>query len=95
MVDIATNPNGEVLEAGTGDPSIIYVVVKVDGKVKIASGSVYSFYQFRWPIEDRLTDTKWRQLMGIQQKEDGTWESNPPAGHPEWTKSYRVVYDWE
>ncbi len=33
--------------------------------------------------------------MGIQQKEDGTWESNPPAGHPEWTKSYRVVYDWE
>ncbi len=95
VVDIATNPNGEVLEAGTGDPSIIYVVVKVDGKVKIASGSVYSFYQFRWPIEDRLTDTKWRQLMGIQQKEDGTWESNPPAGHPEWTKSYRVVYDWE
>lgn len=94
VVDIATNPNGEVLEAGTGDPSIIYVVVKVDGKVKIASGSVYSFYQFRWPLEDRLTDTKWRQLMGIQQNDDGTWgfDSNPPAGHPEWTKSYR--YEW-
>lgn len=95
VVDIATNPNGEVLEAGTGDPSIIYVVVKVDGKVKIASGSVYSFYQFRWPLEDRLTDTKWRQMMGIQQNDDGTWESNPPTGHPEWTKSHRVIYDWE
>lgn len=95
VVDIATDPNGEVLEAGTDDPSIIYVVVKVDGKVKIASGSVYSFYQFRWPLEDRLTDTKWRQLMGIQQNDEGTWESNPPAGHPEWTESYRVIYDWE
>lgn len=97
VVDIATDPNGEVLEAGTGDPSTIYVVVRVDGKLKIASGSVYSFYQFRWPLEDRLTDKKWRQLMGIQQNDDGTWgyDSNPPAGHPEWTESYRVVYDWE
>lgn len=95
VVDIATDPNGEVLEAGTDDPSIIYVVVKVDGKVKIASGSVYSFYQFRWPLEDRLTDTRWRQMMGIQQNDEGTWESNPPAGHPEWTESYRVIYDWE
>ncbi len=95
VVDIATDPNGEVLEAGTGDPSIIYVVVKVDGKVKIASGSVYSFYQFRWPVEDRLTDSRWRQMMGIQQNEEGMWESDPPAGHPEWTKEYRVVYDWE
>lgn len=92
IVDIATDPNGEVLEAGTDDPSIIYVVVKVDGKIKIASGSVYTFYQFRWPMENRLTDSEWHQMMGIKQKEDGTWESDPPTGHPEWTKSYRVIY---
>ena len=33
--------------------------------------------------------------MGIQQNEEGMWESDPPAGHPEWTKEYRVVYAWE
>ncbi|MDE6389744.1 MAG: DUF3160 domain-containing protein [Lachnospiraceae bacterium] len=91
VVDIATNPNGEVLEAGTDDPSTIYVVVKVDGKIKIASGSVYTFYQFDWPMEDRLTDSKWHQMLGIKQNEEGmfTNEKDPVIKHPEWTESYR------
>lgn len=95
VVDIATNPNGEVLEAGTDDPSIIYVVVKVDGKIKIASGSVYTFYQFRWPLEDRLTDSEWHQMLGIKQNEEGAYvdEKNPVITHPEWTQSYR--YEWK
>lgn len=93
VVDIATNPNGEVLEAGTDDPSTIYVVVKVDGKLKIASGSVYTFHQFRWPIEDRLTDAKWHQMMGIKQNEEGTYEVDTSIRQPEWTQSYRYVYE--
>lgn len=97
VVDIATNPNGEVLEAGTDDPSIIYVVVKVDGKIKIASGSVYTFYQFNWPMEDRLTDSKWHQMLGIKQNEEGmfTNEKDSAIKHPEWTESYRYIYEWE
>lgn len=66
MTDIATDPNGSVLEATTGNPSRIYVVIQVDGKVKIASGSVYAFYQFPWPMEERLTDKKWREMLGIE-----------------------------
>lgn len=93
VVDIATNPNGEVLEAGTDDPSIIYVVVKVDGKLKIASGSVYTFHQFRWPIEDRLTDDRWHQMMGIKQNEEGTYEADTSIRQPEWTQSYRYTYE--
>ncbi len=89
VADIATNPNGEVLEVATGDPSIIYVVVKVDGKIKIASGSVYSFYQFSWPLEDRLTDTKWRQMIGIQPDADGNYNYDMPVKQPDWTESYR------
>ncbi len=95
VVDIATNPNGEVLEVGTDDPSIIYVVVKVDGKVKIASGSVYSFYQFRWPMEDRLTDSKWHQMLGIKPDEEGTYHADSSLRQPEWTDSYRCRYEWE
>ncbi len=93
VVDIATDPNGWVLEAGTGDPSTVYVAVKVDGKVKIARGSVYSFYQFVWPMDDRLTDEKWRVMMGIQPNEEGYYNIDPQIEQPEWTKSYRYQYE--
>lgn len=94
VVDIATNPNGEVLEAATDVPSLIYVIVKVDGKLKIARGSVYSFYQFSWPMEDRLTDTKWRQMMGVMQGDDGTYNLEKPVQKPAWTESYRWIYEY-
>jgi hypothetical protein len=91
VVDIATDPNGQVLEAATGNPSAIYVAVKMDGRVKIAKGSVYTFYQFPWPMDDRLTDSKWRYLMGYQADENGNWnyDGEPPVKQPEWTQSYR------
>lgn len=97
VVDIATDPNGggRVLEAATGDPSTIYVIVKVDGRLKIARGSVYSFYQFEWPANDRLTDTEWRYMMGIQFDEYGSFDyNNLPVQKPEWTSGYRYVYEW-
>lgn len=95
IADIATDPNGAVLEVGTGNPSMIYVVVPVDGKIRIASGSVYSFYQFAWPMDDRLTDTKWRQMMGWQADENGNYNYDKPVEKPEWTESYRYKYEWE
>lgn len=95
VVDIATDPNGSVLEAATGDPSVIYVVVEVDGVIKIARGSVYSFYQFIQPLEDRLTDSKWLQMMGIQADEDGYFSYDNRIEKPDWTDSYRYQYEWE
>lgn len=95
IADIATDPNGTVLEVGTGIPSTIYVVVQVNGKIKLASGSVYSFYQFEWPMDDRLTDSKWRQMMGWQADENGNYNWNKSIDRPEWTKSYRYQYEWE
>lgn len=95
-VDIATNPNGEVLEAATGNPSRIYVAVKVDGTLRIATGSVYSFYQFSWPLEDRLTDSKWRYMMGLEADEDGNYNPDEkPVEKPEWTMSYRYMTGWD
>lgn len=89
VVDIATDPNGTVLEAATGTPAQIFVIVKVDGKLKIATGSVYSFYQFPWPMDDRLTDEKWRQMMGIAPDEEGVFHDNSSISQPDWTQSYR------
>lgn len=89
VADIATNSSGQVLEAATGKPSDIYVAVKVDGVLKVARGSVYSFYQFTWPAEDRLTDSKWRWLIGCQQDENGNYNFDNPVERPEWTDGYR------
>lgn len=89
VVDIATDPNGEVLEAATDNPSDIYVVVKVDGDLRIARGTVYSFYQFPWPLNERLTDAKWRELMGIVPDETGYYNFTFPLQKPAWTESYR------
>ena len=97
VVDVATDPNGQVLEMGTGRPCTIYVIVNVDGKVKIAKGSVYSFYQFAWPLEDRLTDTSFRVLMGYEPGSDGyfTSEDERRPDMPWWTKEYSYVYEDE
>lgn len=99
VADIATNPenpgSATVLEVATGNPSEIYVVVKVDGTIKAARGSVYSFYQFSWPADDRLTDSKWRQMMGIQSDENGSYNYDKPIQRPDWTESYRYQYEWE
>ncbi len=89
VVDIATDPDGTVLEAATLNPATIYVVVKVDGTLRIATGSVYSFYQFPWPMTDRMTDQKWRRLMGISPDDEGNYRWDRPIDRPEWTTSYR------
>lgn len=89
VADIATDASGQVLEVGTDNPSLIRVIVKVDGKLKIAQGSVYSFYQFTWPMDDRLTDSKWHQMMGIKPNADGNFEPDESITKPEWTESYR------
>lgn len=95
VADIATDPNGAVLEVATGNPSEILVVVNVAGKLKIARGSVYSFYQFPWPMNDRLTDSKWRQMMGLQVDESGFYNYDAAVEKPEWTESYRYEYKWD
>ena len=87
IADVATDPNppGTVLEEGVGRVNPIYVVVPIvedDGStsLQVAKGGVFSYYEFPWPIADRLTDEKWRGML-----DDG---SAPPV--PEWTESFLV-----
>lgn len=96
VVDVATDPNGTVLQMATGDPALIYVVVPVDGKLRIAEGAVYSFYEFEQPISDRLTDTEWRKKMGISNE---SYDDFVPYGkaydHPDWALGYRYFYNYD
>lgn len=76
--DVATDPNGLVLEEATGHISEIYVVIPIDGKLRIASGGVYSYYEFSWPLQDRLTDEKWHAML----------LNNKAPRLPEWTTEF-------
>lgn len=87
IADVATDPAppSSVLEEGVGRINPIYVVVplvEADGSstLQIAKGGVFSYYEFPWPIDDRLTDQKWRAML-----DEG---SAPPP--PEWTSSFLV-----
>ncbi len=90
ITDIATNADtGNVLEVGTGRVSEIYVIVPVDGVLRIATGGIYSFYQFEHPMSDRLTDTKWRQMMGIELTGDNYAQENAKQVE-EWTHVFQL-----
>jgi hypothetical protein len=89
VADVATDPDpncdgspddAAVLEEGMGRIQAIYVVAPIEGQLVVAKGGVFSYYEFPWPADDRLTDEKWRQML-----DDG----QAPA-LPEWTASYRV-----
>ena len=91
VVDVATNPDaGTCLELGTGKVSKVWVAVPVDGKLRIAIGAVYSFYQFEQPASERLTDTEWREQMGIELPAGSQYQYNDPAYHVEdWTRGFQ------
>ena len=84
IADIATDPNGSVLQTAT-NVGTIYVIVNVDGSPRLASGSVYTFYQFTQPAEQRMTDQDWWVQLGKMPDENGEfhWDNAPsPAA---WT----------
>jgi hypothetical protein len=86
IADVATDPApGLALEEAVGRVNPIYVVVPIvapDGSsyLQVNRGGVFSYYEFPWPINDRLTDEKWRGMLD-------SGEAPPP---PEWTGSFRI-----
>ena len=82
IADVFTNPwEKQVLEEGVGSPMYIFVYVDDAKGRRICRGMVYSYYEFKHPMNDRLSDEKW-QLMG---------ERNERPAMPAWTKSFIVT----
>ena len=66
VADVLTDGNQppEVLEEGTGYVDLIVVAYKVpDGRTILGVGPVLSYYEFRQPIDSRLTDEEWRTML--------------------------------
>jgi hypothetical protein len=81
VADVATGPIADgtlsALEEAIGQPTIIYVVLPGQ-PIRIATGAVYSYYEFPVPVSGRMTDEQWQAMI-----EAG---KNPSA--PDWTKLF-------
>jgi hypothetical protein len=64
-------------EIGTGYVDRIYVLVPDDeGRFQIATGGVYSYYEFLQPVAERLDDETWRQMLADEEAPDRpAWEA--------------------
>lgn len=68
VADVATDPNGAVLEQATGKIFNIYSIVPVEDELRITKGGVFSHYEFTQPLNNRLTDEKWREMVNNGQE---------------------------
>lgn len=69
-----------VLEEGVGSTFEIYVIVPIEGKLYLTRGAVFSYYEFVHPMNNRLTDEKWQEMIG---------KEGAPA-QPEWIRTFTV-----
>jgi hypothetical protein len=79
VADVHTDANTEaVLEEGVGYVDMVIVAYKLpDGRILIGAGPVMSYYEFKQPMDERLTDEKWREML----------EEKPPE-RPDWSSTY-------
>lgn len=80
VADVHTDTNTmQVLEEGLGYTDMILVAVPDgSGDLVCAVGPVFSYYEFKYPMNDRLTDEAWKSLL----------ESGDVPDRPEWINSF-------
>ncbi|MFO7948400.1 MAG: DUF3160 domain-containing protein [Armatimonadota bacterium] len=80
VADVHTDQNSsQVLEEGTGFLKSLAVAYRMpQGNVVVGCGPVLSYYEFKQPMSDRLTDEAWKEML--------VGDSAPAA--PEWTDTF-------
>ena len=79
IADVHTDTNSKkVLEEAVGNPYHLFVIVPVDGVLTLTQGAAFSYYEFKQPMSDRLTDEAWQSMLAAGRAPE------PPA----WTKSF-------
>lgn len=67
-----------ILHEATGTANAIYVLVDIGGLTYLTRGATFSYYEFVRPLDERLTDEEWQQML-----RDG---KAPDV--PEWIRPY-------
>ena len=65
IADVHSDPNsGRCLEEAVGYIDFIVVVIKKpNGDLTSMAGPIFSYYEFKQPMSNRLTDEEWRDLL--------------------------------
>ncbi len=80
IADVHTDTNtGQVLEEGVGYVNLILVAYMApNGNIIVGAGPVLSYYEFKHPMDDRLTDEQWTDMLQGGQTPD----------RPDWVISF-------
>ena len=82
VADVHTDPNTKmVLEEAVGYPAEMYVIVEVEGRLKVTKGALFTYYEFVHPMNDRLTDEAWQEKLAAGDVPDA----------PKWTASFQDI----
>jgi hypothetical protein len=64
VTDVHTDLNSQmVLEEGIGTPFLIEVHIQKGGKITELKGGVFSYFEFKQPLNDRLSDSAWQERI--------------------------------
>lgn len=63
IVAAVAGARDQVLEVATGKLNRIYVVVPLNGKLQVAQGGIYSYYEFLQSRSNVLTDQQWQSQV--------------------------------
>jgi hypothetical protein len=80
VADVHTDSNtGQVLEEGVGFAKLLVAAYELaDGRRFLGAGPVLSYFEFKWPMADRMTDAQWSALLQ---------STNAPLA-PSWTRAF-------
>lgn len=93
VADVHTSSvEAKVVEEAVGKVDLIIVACpNPDGSVFLAAGPVLSYYEFKHPMSNRLTDEAWRELLDSPEKPDrptwyvplmGSFSTDPEPSNP-------------
>jgi hypothetical protein len=64
VTDVHTDSNSEmVLQEGIGPPFLLKLKMRQKNKTIVLTGGIFSYYEFKHPIKDRLTDERWQETI--------------------------------
>ena len=79
IADVHTDFNTQqILEEGVGSPFNIFVIIDDSKGYRLCRGGVFSYYEFKHPLKDRLTDEKWQEMEKKQAR----------PGQPDWVRTF-------
>jgi hypothetical protein len=78
VADVHTDQNTmQVLEEAVGYVRLMIVAYKVpDGRILIGAGPVMSYFEFKQPLSERLTDEGRREMLSSDPPERPEWDPN-------------------